>query len=73
MVEHIKKFAHIFDNILHIYKFNFENLSVASYWNTIVVVDGIAPGQRNGGDHCGRIDIPFGFSVEGFGEIGGSE
>ena len=30
------------------------------------------PGQRNGGDHFSRIDVAFVFSVEGFGEIGGS-
>ena len=30
------------------------------------------PGQRNGGDHFSRIDVAFVFSVEGFGEMGGS-
>ena len=31
------------------------------------------PGQRNGGDHLSRIDVAFVFSVEGFGETGGSK
>lgn len=31
------------------------------------------PGQRNGGDHFSRIEVAFLFSVEGFGEIGGSK